>query len=108
MGDPNEVYSARDLAFYSLDAATTINAAARKLMTSYAGIPAEEVDSHVDAVRKKAFEIFPYPCIGMYRFLDLGILQSGVYEEIVTRVKNGKKFLDLGCCFGQEIRQLVC
>jgi SAM-dependent methyltransferase len=29
------------------------------------------------------------------------------YDEILERVKSGESFLDLGCCFGQEIRQLV-
>lgn len=57
--------------------------------------------------RKKAFAIFAYPCIGMYRFLDLSISQRSEYPEIVRRLKGGEKILDLGCCFGQEIRQLV-
>lgn len=50
---------------------------------------------------------FPYPCIGAYRFLDLSIISSPQYDEILSRVKSGEKFLDLGCCFGQEVRQLV-
>lgn len=29
------------------------------------------------------------------------------YPEVLERVKHGEKFLDLGCCFGQELRQLV-
>lgn len=32
---------------------------------------------------------------------------TDVYQEVLERVKNGEKFMDLGCCFGQEIRQLV-
>jgi cyclopropane fatty-acyl-phospholipid synthase-like methyltransferase len=43
----------------------------------------------------------------MYRFLDLSIMQTEVYQEVVERLKGGDKLLDLGCCFGQEIRQLV-
>jgi len=30
-----------------------------------------------------------------------------IYQEVLERVKQGEKFLDLGCCFGQEIRKLV-
>lgn len=30
-----------------------------------------------------------------------------VYPEVLERVKGGAKFLDLGCCLGQEIHQLV-
>jgi SAM-dependent methyltransferase len=37
--------------------------------------------------------------------LDLPL--STHYNEILERVKNGHKLLDLGCCFGQELRQLV-
>jgi hypothetical protein len=43
----------------------------------------------------------------MYRFLDLSILSTEVYPEVIQRVKGGEKLLDLGCCFGQEVRQLV-
>jgi ubiquinone/menaquinone biosynthesis C-methylase UbiE len=29
------------------------------------------------------------------------------YNDIVKRIQSGQKFLDLGCCLGQEIRKLV-
>lgn len=51
---------------------------------------------------------FPYPCIGMFRFLDLSIPSSPYYNEVIERLRAGEIFLDLGCCFGQELRQLVC
>ena len=52
--------------------------------------------------------MFPYPCIGQFRFLDLSIGLHPAYQEIVTRMKSGtQKYLDLGCCFGQDIRRLV-
>jgi hypothetical protein len=50
---------------------------------------------------------FPYPCIGLFRFLDFSIRKSPVYDEVLQRVKNGQKFLDMGCCFAQDIRALV-
>src|SRR5438105_15830914 len=43
----------------------------------------------------------------MFQFLDLSLVQMPIYPEILARVKDGAKFLDLGCCLGQEIRQLV-
>jgi len=43
----------------------------------------------------------------MYHFLDLSIMTTPHYKQIIDRVKGGEKFLDLGCCFGQEVRQLV-
>lgn len=58
--------------------------------------------------RDKAWEIFPYPCIGQFRFLDLSISQSPHYSDILSRLKSGEEtFLDLGCCFGQDLRKLV-
>lgn len=47
-------------------------------------------------------------CIGQYRFLDLSIGNHELYPEILSRMKSGnEKYLDLGCCFGQDIRRLV-
>jgi SAM-dependent methyltransferase len=43
----------------------------------------------------------------MFRFLDLSLKNVSIYPEILKRLKSGETFLDLGCCFGQEIRQLV-
>lgn len=102
-----EIGDAGDIKFYSIDAKDVIPDVARQLITEYAHVPPEEVDAHVTAVRARAFEIFPYPCIGMYRFLDLGLHQHTVYPEIIRRVKNGEQLLDLGCCFGQELRKLI-
>lgn len=80
----------------------------RSLLETYSGIPASDVESHVLAVREKAWNIFPYPCIGQWRFLDLSIGRHELYPEILSRMKSGQqKYLDLGCCFGQDIRRLV-
>jgi SAM-dependent methyltransferase len=57
--------------------------------------------------RDTAWNVFPYPCIGQFRFLDLSIGDHAVYPEIVSRLTSGQKYLDLGCCFGQDIRRLV-
>lgn len=35
------------------------------------------------------------------------MMTMDAYPEVLERVKHGEKFLDLGCCFGQELRQLV-
>lgn len=50
---------------------------------------------------------FPYACIGQFSFVELSIAASPYYPEMLERVKNGHKLLDLGCAFGQELRQLV-
>jgi hypothetical protein len=43
----------------------------------------------------------------MFRFLDQSLIRSSYYPEVLSRLKSGQRYLDLGCCFGQEIRQLV-
>lgn len=57
--------------------------------------------------RDRAFEIKPFPCIAHLRFLALSLSQHPAYTEVLQRLKNGQTFLELGCCFGQEIRKLV-
>ena len=60
--------------------------------------------------REKAWKIHPYPCIGRFCFLDLSISLHPLYSTVLARLKNTlnpELFLDLGCCFGQDIRRLV-
>ncbi|KAJ6080081.1 hypothetical protein N7467_009834 [Penicillium canescens] len=78
---------------------------AKKILESR--IPREEVVEHVKKVRDRAFAVFPYPCIGAFRFLDMSIAQSTLYPEILDRLRSGEKLLDVGCAVGQELRQLV-
>lgn len=80
---------------------------ARKLLEEYSKIPFEQVLPHVVEVRDSAWKVFPYPCIGQFKFLGLGLNLQPSYPEILSRLKSGQKFLDIGCCVGQEIRQLV-
>lgn len=50
----------------------------------------------------------PYPCIGLYRFTILTLVTHPLYNEIVERLEPpGAAYLDVGCCFGQDLRQLV-
>ncbi|KAJ4286838.1 hypothetical protein N0V90_013091 [Kalmusia sp. IMI 367209] len=80
---------------------------ARQLLEKYSGIPAVQVIDHVIKVRDEAWSIFPYPCIGQFRFLDLSMKNTEEYAEILERLAKGQRLLDMACCFGQEIRQLV-
>ncbi|OQE38936.1 hypothetical protein PENCOP_c007G03133 [Penicillium coprophilum] len=80
---------------------------AKTLLEKYSKIPPDQVVNHVKKVRDRAFAVFPYPCIGSFRFLDLSIPQSPLYPEVLDRLKSGQKLLDVGCAVGQELRQLV-
>jgi len=88
--------------------ASKLSPQVRDLFETYSKIPADEVESHVYKLRDQAWQIYPYPCIGQFRFLDLAITHQPEYPQVVTRLKTGnQKYLELGCCFGQEIRKLV-
>lgn len=57
--------------------------------------------------RTQAWNIFPYPSIGNWHFLTLGILNQPRYHEILERLQQGQELLDVGCGFAQDLRQLV-
>ncbi|PVI04713.1 hypothetical protein DM02DRAFT_716160 [Periconia macrospinosa] len=86
---------------------STITPEATELFEVYAKIPADRVKEHIKKIRDDAFKIHPYPCLATFTFLDLLITESRRYGEVLERVKNGDKFLDLGCCVGQDVRKLV-
>jgi SAM-dependent methyltransferase len=80
---------------------------ARHLLESYSDIPPNLVTEHIVTLRNEAWEVFPYPCIGQFRFLEAGVDDCDEYNEVVERLRKGQKLLDMACCFGQTIRQLV-
>lgn len=83
--------------------------------------------------RSRAFEIYPYPCIGQLRFLNLSLSCHPLYPEVLSRLRleqtkvpqhqslsmdgqnsgiyyqhqHPQYFLDLGCCLAQDLRKLV-
>lgn len=58
--------------------------------------------------RNRAWEIHPYPCLGQFRFLELNLADRGeLYAKLISILKSGGRFLDIGCCLGQDIRKLV-
>ena len=58
--------------------------------------------------RERGFASNPYPCIGLYRFLNLTLLTHPFYNTILGRLRcPDATYLDIGCCFGQDLRQLV-
>ncbi|KUJ13956.1 uncharacterized protein LY89DRAFT_709008 [Mollisia scopiformis] len=98
----------KDVPWYNPDIGNKLSPSARELLETYSKILSAEVENHVKRIRDQAWEVWPYPCIGGFRFLDLAIGDSPNYPQILQRLKTGNEnFLDLGCCFGQEIRRLV-
>ncbi|KAL8670912.1 MAG: hypothetical protein Q9168_004579 [Polycauliona sp. 1 TL-2023] len=107
----------------------------RRLFEQYSNVPADEVIDHIQRMRSRAFAIYPYPCIGQLRFLNLSLSRHPLYPDVVARLRpktdsgaeqrveslsiSGKGsgisymhsspqlMLDLGCCLAQDLRKLV-
>ncbi|PYH42868.1 class I SAM-dependent methyltransferase [Aspergillus saccharolyticus JOP 1030-1] len=99
---------AEEYSWYERDLAQ-VQEPARTLLAEYSKIPEEKIIDHVkEVVRDRAFAVFPYPCIGSFRFLDITICNNPAYPEILSRLKSSNAtYLDLGCAMGQDIRYLV-
>ncbi|KAJ5632388.1 hypothetical protein N7490_008727 [Penicillium lividum] len=89
----------RELPWYKTDF-EQVPEPSKTILEKYSKISPDQVLQHVK-------DVFPYPCIGEFRFLDMSISDSRVYPEILERLKTGQKLLDVGCAVGQELRNLV-
>ncbi|KAJ5215455.1 uncharacterized protein N7498_001862 [Penicillium cinerascens] len=88
-------------------ALTQVPEPARTLLEKWSGIAPESIAKHVNDLRDRAYKVYPYASIGLFTFLDLDLPLCPDYPEVLQRVKNGQLFLDLGCCFAQEVRLLI-
>ncbi|KAI0485100.1 hypothetical protein GGR56DRAFT_58671 [Xylariaceae sp. FL0804] len=91
------------------------------ILTSYSHIPKKTQLEHVQKLRDEAYCRVPYPCIGNFRFLDLDLAAHPAYQDHVlaplaaapaaaaaaAAAAPEPLFLDLGTCFGQDLRKLV-
>jgi SAM-dependent methyltransferase len=80
----------------------------------FRGIPTVlDKQSHSSTVwqRDKAWAVFPYGCVGSFRFLDLTpTIRDPLFHTVAARLRapNSKEtFLDVGCCLGHVVRQLI-
>ncbi|KAI1739178.1 hypothetical protein F4680DRAFT_150065 [Xylaria scruposa] len=83
---------------------------ARRLLV-HSGIALEDADTHIRTIRDKAWAIFPYGGIGSFRFLDFNsTLQDPLFETVSKRLRapgSAETLLDVGCCLGHVVRQLI-
>ncbi|KAF8962732.1 hypothetical protein BDZ97DRAFT_1920299 [Flammula alnicola] len=69
----------------------------------------EKLRQHIIDVQAKAYDIFGYPCIRSFGFLRLKIARLPGYNEALKLLEERKDpiLLDIGCCFGNDIRKAV-
>ncbi|KAH7929864.1 hypothetical protein BV22DRAFT_101783 [Leucogyrophana mollusca] len=100
--------------------------AAAAVFRSQTGIDDDDVlKKHILVVQAKAYKIFPYPCIRIFSFLRcvttysvdtagaltagdrLGVMNAPAYEQALKlgRERKDAVWLDIGCCFGADVRK---
>ncbi|KAI0149576.1 hypothetical protein GGR57DRAFT_504753 [Xylariaceae sp. FL1272] len=81
---------------------------ARQLLEQYSGYAPSEMVAKVIEFRDRAWDTFPFPCLGTFEFLDFVLsTRNRIYPGLLFRLRGGATFLDVGCCLGQDIRKLV-
>ncbi|KAL6304243.1 hypothetical protein BKA93DRAFT_784510 [Sparassis latifolia] len=79
-------------------------------LKSQTGIQDEDaLKAHIIKVRALAFAVFPYVCIRRFMFTKLKIFRMPKYDHLLKlgRERPGAIFLDIGCCFGNDVRKAV-
>ncbi|KAI1811047.1 hypothetical protein GGS20DRAFT_564880 [Poronia punctata] len=87
----------------------------RALLTGYSGIRPEDVDRHVYGIRDKLWDVYPYSCVGLFRFASLDFVADAYYQVALFRLLQAEassttdqtRLLDVGCCVGQLVRKLA-
>ncbi|KAI1774847.1 hypothetical protein F4818DRAFT_53739 [Hypoxylon cercidicola] len=113
MGGTNQTMSSNPLRFQ--ETLEALPNALKQVLTSYSGVLENEQVEHVLKLRNEAYSYFPYPCIGMFRFLEFDLSSHFAYQDHVLLPLQQTApnstieplFLDLGTCFGQDLRKLV-
>jgi len=69
----------------------------------------QQLKEHILKVQAEAYAVFPYPCIGQFAFTKLKISKFPAFQQLLQlgKARTGALFLDVGCCFGNDVRKAV-
>ncbi|EMD35921.1 hypothetical protein CERSUDRAFT_115828 [Gelatoporia subvermispora B] len=79
-------------------------------LKSQTGIDNEDaLRDHCFKVQASAYEVFPYNCIRRFNFIRLKIARLPAYPHLLElgKERKGAILLDIGCCFGNDVRKAV-
>ncbi|KAL9619571.1 MAG: hypothetical protein Q9160_005847 [Pyrenula sp. 1 TL-2023] len=79
----------------------------RRLLHEYSGIHPDQQSAHVHKIRDQAWAIRAYPCTGLGIFLLPVLPRSPAYPLVLSTLKAGGYFLDVGCHLGGDMRRLA-
>ncbi|KAI0662440.1 hypothetical protein C8Q70DRAFT_559967 [Cubamyces menziesii] len=78
-----------------------------KFMRAQTGITDDiELKRHILQVQAEAYRVFPYPCIRRFVFVRSTLPRIPGYDRLLKlgREHKGAILLDIGCCFGNDVR----
>lgn len=87
-----------------------VDSETREFMKLMTGIQDEnELRAHILDVQAKAFTVARYPCITSLQFLRRKMSDHAAYGQVLKlgRERGGALLLEMGACFGIEIRKAV-
>ncbi|KAM0750794.1 hypothetical protein T439DRAFT_325853 [Meredithblackwellia eburnea MCA 4105] len=94
-----------------LDFPLRLSEADYEFLTTATGIKdVPALHAHMRDFQKEAYEtVWPFPCIRFWAFARLKASTQRLYKDVVKRGKEEKDayFLDLGSCFGTDVRKAV-
>ncbi|KAE9409777.1 hypothetical protein BT96DRAFT_1085631, partial [Gymnopus androsaceus JB14] len=66
----------------------------------------DKLKAHIMEVAERSLKVYPYHCIAAFGFLRYGV--PG-YKQLLKlgSTRSNALFLDLGCCFGNDIRKAI-
>ncbi|KAH9891081.1 hypothetical protein C8Q73DRAFT_792509 [Cubamyces lactineus] len=78
-----------------------------RFMRAQTGITDEELKKHILQMQAEAYQVFPYPCIRRFVFVRSTLLRILGYERLLKlgKERKGAILLDIGCCFGNDVRR---
>ncbi|KAI1789132.1 hypothetical protein LXA43DRAFT_597159 [Ganoderma leucocontextum] len=81
-----------------------------ELIKTYTGIQDhEQLKAHIIAIQKEAYPVMPYQCIRYFSFAASRMNRIPNYDHMLKLAKEreGAIFLDVGACFGTDLRKVV-
>jgi len=69
----------------------------------------DELKIHLLSVQAEAYDVYPYPCIRLFSWARPGISRLFPYQDLLKlgREREGAILLDIGCCFGTDVRKAI-
>ncbi|CAK7218968.1 hypothetical protein SCUCBS95973_003662 [Sporothrix curviconia] len=86
---------------------STVPPETRRLFEEYVGIAPDQVIPYLAEFRDALWDVYPWPCVGQFKFVSLTLHQQPSYARVKDIVRAGGRYLDVGCAAGQDLRYLL-